>query len=771
MKLKGWITGGTIILAVGALACKDEPTSPAGTGTLFVRLVEEAPALSVAAHTMTDPAESSPPTAEATRLDRASPDDAGPQANRATSSRLDAVRVALVGPTTRTVNLSQTASGYEGTIDGLAPGSYSILVEGLETGLVEFLGVATGINVVADQTAEAVIPVFSLVTTLDPVSNVDDVGLTFDVTFTDVGIATQYLIEVSPDRDFPTGNILSFPTTQTSVTVSVPWPGVYFVRVRAGNDAVSPDEALPSDRRVVRLFTDFLTFGQFDARNSFLTVPDQVDAYGFNVQAGDGVVAMAFSPEGLNPSSPLSRLGDVGAGAGAGAALYSGTATVTNKEERKAAATLASQALLDLDMRLRPKFDADGQNPTVIGGNNNIGGQTSLSLNGDEMIVTLANTGGVRTVELRPASGSGEYSVSVSKCDVFSISVGQTFDGSLADTDCITVNPEAIALTHADLVTFQGSAGDQVGLSLSSDMIDPVLFLWGPDGTLLAANDDFGNGLNSGIPSVSLPQDGTYIILPASYDEFDSGFGTGGYSLALTDASPGVANQLAFRNLPPATVTVRTPFTVEVEIWDANDNFVPTASADVTLQLYDNFGSLIFRASGGDGVPDTRELELVDPVTIDRLPPLLGNQQDVISALTYDPNQDVVLSADRFIWDLAAIDPEVGTQSVIGNLGLHIKGLAFDGSRLLGVDAFSDAIYEIDPATGQTTQLGPVLVASRAASRVAAAAPPLIAGYNGLATDPTTRGAQSRQDRYRQPHGAGSGSVGGGPRGGHHFHT
>ncbi|MHC4067802.1 MAG: NHL repeat-containing protein [Planctomycetota bacterium] len=691
MKLKGCITA-AVILAAGGLACKDDPTSPADGGTLLVRLVVEAPAASSGA------------PAAAAQLQLARPDADGPLARSASAAMVEAVSVTLSGPESRTVSLNRTASGFEGTITGLTPGTYSLAVIGSETGLVEFIGAATGINVVAGQTAEATVPIFSLVTALDPITNTDDVGLTFEVTFTDVPIATEYLIEVSTDGTFPSDDILLFPTTQTTATVSVPWPGTYFVRVRAGNDAISADEALPSNSRVVRLFTGFLSFGQLDAATNFLTVPDQVDVYGFDVLAGDGIVAMAFSPEGLNPTSPLTRLGDQGVAA----ARYSGMASATSKEGRKAAARLASRALLDLDMRLRPMFDADGQNATVFGGDNDIGGQTLLSLNGDEMIVALPNRDGRKSVELRPASGTGEYTVVVSKCDVFSISVGQIFNGDLSDTDCINVNPESV-------------------LSLSSDNFDTVLSLWGPDGTLLAANDDFGGGFNSAIPLVSLPVDGTYVILAASYEAYDSGSGTGSYSLALNDASPGLASQLVFRTLPPANVTVRTPFAVEIEIWDANDNFLPTASADVTLQLYDNFGSLIFRASGA-GVSGVTEL--VDPLTPHVSPSVATGQPDFISAMTYDSSSGSVLAADKF-QVLSAIDPETGSQAFIGDIEddfgffLDIKGLAFDGSRLLGVDASSNFIYEIDPATGGATVLGIVTAAVA------------IDGFNGLAVDPT----------------------------------
>jgi hypothetical protein len=732
MKFKAWISAVAILFAAGFLGCKDEPTSPDGTGTLVVRLVQDVPAMDANATAVADQTSSDPAIEKSASIQAA----VRPQAS-ASAAMLDAVRVALVGPTPRTVNLSQTAGGFEGTITGLEPGTYSLLVQGLETGLVEFLGAATGINVVAGQTADAAVSVFGFVTTLDPVSNVDDVSLTFDVTFTDVGIATEYLVEVSPDRDFPTGNILFFPTTQTSVTLSVPWPGVYFVRVRAGNDVVSPDEALPSDRRVV----DFLTFGQVDGRTSFLTVPDEVEAYGFTAQAGDGIVVIASATDGLL----LSRIGE------ARLSAHHGAAGVNKNKNRTAAATLASQAMVDLDIdaRLRPIFDTDG-NPDLLGGNNNIGGfgTTYLSNNGDEMIVALANNGGTKTVELRPVSGSGEYNVFVSDCDVTRTPIGNTVGGDLNSSDCETVNPwswidaaSGAGVTHADIVAFDGSAADRVTVSLTSESFDPVLFLWGPDGSLLAVNDDASEvDLNSRISSFSLPVDGTYTALVTSYWDFE----TGPYSLTVADASPGVPSQVVFTLSPFVPVTVRTPFTVVAEIRDSDNNLVPTAAVDVTLQLFDNPGSLIFRASGVD--VDGR-MELVDPVTLDVLPPVSTGQPHIIMAMTYDATSDRVFAEDEFD-DLFTIDPLTGTQTFVGPVqdpfgsSILMKGLAFEqpGGRLLGADAFSDVIYEIDPATGDATDIGTVIAASP------------IDGFNGLAVDPTdgTLYAVTRFDSFNR---------------------
>jgi hypothetical protein len=57
--------------------------------------------------------------------------------------------------------------------------------------------------------------------------------------------------------------------------------------------------------------------------------------------------------------------------------------------------------------------------------------------------------------------------------------------------------------------------------------LDAYLTLYGPDGAILAENDDF-DGINSQITAFVLPVNGTYVI-------FAGGFGSSGaYRLALT---------------------------------------------------------------------------------------------------------------------------------------------------------------------------------------------------------------------------------------------
>ncbi len=67
--------------------------------------------------------------------------------------------------------------------------------------------------------------------------------------------------------------------------------------------------------------------------------------------------------------------------------------------------------------------------------------------------------------------------------------------------------------------TFQGAVDDRVMIdlkALDSDL-DPVLHLYGPNGELVAENDDREGSLNSLI-EIELPENGTYKIVVSGYD-------------------------------------------------------------------------------------------------------------------------------------------------------------------------------------------------------------------------------------------------------------
>ncbi|MEM2126207.1 MAG: pre-peptidase C-terminal domain-containing protein, partial [Candidatus Methanosuratincola sp.] len=117
-------------------------------------------------------------------------------------------------------------------------------------------------------------------------------------------------------------------------------------------------------------------------------------------------------------------------------------------------------------------------------------------------------------------------------CAVTPISTGQTVSGSLSTSDCRS--PVRGSSYYADRYSFSASAGQQVAILLTSSAFDTYLYLIGPDGSVIARDDDGGGGTNSRIPSgsgfYSLPSSGTYIIEVTSFYSNS----TGDYTLSLT---------------------------------------------------------------------------------------------------------------------------------------------------------------------------------------------------------------------------------------------
>lgn len=95
--------------------------------------------------------------------------------------------------------------------------------------------------------------------------------------------------------------------------------------------------------------------------------------------------------------------------------------------------------------------------------------------------------------------------------DLRSISYGETRNGSIDSAD-----PESETYRgNYEPVSFDGSSGDNVTIDMTSDD-DTYLILLGPDGTVVAENDDY-EGLDSRIET-TLPSDGSYTIVATSYD-------------------------------------------------------------------------------------------------------------------------------------------------------------------------------------------------------------------------------------------------------------
>lgn len=86
--------------------------------------------------------------------------------------------------------------------------------------------------------------------------------------------------------------------------------------------------------------------------------------------------------------------------------------------------------------------------------------------------------------------------------------------------------------SYFNAYAFEGNAGQQVVINLNSNEFNPYLILLTPSGAALAQDDDSGGSGNSQL-NITLPDNGTYIILANSYAPGE----TGNYLLQLAAAS------------------------------------------------------------------------------------------------------------------------------------------------------------------------------------------------------------------------------------------
>ncbi|HEX9919856.1 MAG TPA: pre-peptidase C-terminal domain-containing protein, partial [Pyrinomonadaceae bacterium] len=112
------------------------------------------------------------------------------------------------------------------------------------------------------------------------------------------------------------------------------------------------------------------------------------------------------------------------------------------------------------------------------------------------------------------------------------LNFGQTVNGALANGDCL--NPAKDDGTLVDRYTFNGVAGQQVTISMSSTAVDTVLYLLDPEGSVLTYNDDVdpnSNPPNSNSRIVfTLPQSGLHSIIAGSFAPEERG----AYTLSLS---------------------------------------------------------------------------------------------------------------------------------------------------------------------------------------------------------------------------------------------
>jgi len=103
---------------------------------------------------------------------------------------------------------------------------------------------------------------------------------------------------------------------------------------------------------------------------------------------------------------------------------------------------------------------------------------------------------------------------------------GEEVDGEITDDSPADPIYNDLAEDH----TFEGSDGDDIVISMTSEDFDTWLVLTDEDEDMVAENDDGGAGFNSEIET-ELPDDGVYTIWAGSF----SGEATGDYELELEE--------------------------------------------------------------------------------------------------------------------------------------------------------------------------------------------------------------------------------------------
>jgi hypothetical protein len=185
--------------------------------------------------------------------------------------------------------------------------------------------------------------------------------------------------------------------------------------------------------------------------------------------------------------------------------------------------------------------------------------------------------------------------------------------GTLATSDCTLDDG-----SFFDVFTFNGTAGQQVGMAMSSSF-DNFLFLVGPDGDELARDDDGAGGTNAHIPAgngtfARLPQTGTYRIIANS----SAANVTGSYTVFLA---------LDANSCPSSPISVGTPVNSALAATDcrlpADSSFIDvytfsgtagqTVSISMTSTAFDSYlfllapnGTVLEADDNGGGTPNAR---------------------------------------------------------------------------------------------------------------------------------------------------------------------
>ncbi len=198
-----------------------------------------------------------------------------------------------------------------------------------------------------------------------------------------------------------------------------------------------------------------------------------------------------------------------------------------------------------------------------------------------------------------------------------------------------------------------------------------------------------------------------------------------------SDGPPPIVGALQFVDEPGTSQTAFAPLfpggstgPITVEIVDDEGVLIPDATDEVTITLEANPGVLLLHASGiqAPNLVDNegRMIELVDvddpSGPVERYILEKNWRLDAPTSMTWDAANDRYLLVNRAIDNLYDGDPRSGEATLVGDgTAPKVAGMAFEiggDERLFGVvNKFFpgpnvDSLFEIDPATGELTDLG-----------------------------------------------------------------
>lgn len=130
-------------------------------------------------------------------------------------------------------------------------------------------------------------------------------------------------------------------------------------------------------------------------------------------------------------------------------------------------------------------------------------------------------------VDVPSAPNPNPATVPAESSDLDPASQGETFleeEGAL--------NPGDLTLSDGSLYkqyVFDGEEGQAITISMASNEFDTYLILVGPEGEMLAQNDDVSESNRNSEISITLPQTGTYLVIANAYDST----GQGNYSITI----------------------------------------------------------------------------------------------------------------------------------------------------------------------------------------------------------------------------------------------